>query len=278
MESKCAGCLQVLPNKEKITCKLCKKTYDIQCANITITHFNKVMTVAQKNSWNCQTCKCKIPKTGNINTPIRAPIESQPTDSEENNVTLRKLPTNSNLDISSFQDLSVLGDTQYLEDKETPLSTTKGVLTLENLSEMIILRLRENNQSIIAEIQNTIQIEINKAIAKMREDIDRKTDSLFKENEQRLEDIEIINKKIEKLNIENEKLRNEIKGLNNQKTAKHLTCTESNCKKIVLYGFPEHYKEPDYDQQYRLIDLCREKLNIDLTGFNVISELDLQLF
>ncbi|KAH9634849.1 hypothetical protein HF086_016128 [Spodoptera exigua] len=175
------------------------------------------MTVAQKNSWNCQTCKCKIPKTGNINTPIRAPIESQPTDSEENNVTLRKLPTNSNLDISSFQDLSVLGDTQYLEDKETPLSTTKGVLTLENLSEMIILRLRENNQSIIAEIQNTIQIEINKAIAKMREDIDRKTDSLFKENEQRLEDIEIINKKIEKLNIENEKLRNEIKGLNNQK-------------------------------------------------------------
>ncbi|KAH9640848.1 hypothetical protein HF086_014434 [Spodoptera exigua] len=96
---------------------------------------------------------------------------------------------------------------------------------------MIILRLRENNQSIIAEIQNTIQIEINKAIAKMREDIDRKTDSLFKENEQRLEDIEIINKKIEKLNIENEKLRNEIKGLNNQKTAKHLTCTESNCKK-----------------------------------------------
>lgn len=48
---------------------------------------------------------------------------------------------------------------------------------------------------------------------------------------------------------------------------KHLKCTENNCKKIVLYGFPEYYKEPDYDQQCRLIDICYEKLNIDLTGY-----------
>lgn len=272
MESLCAGCLKELPNKEKLTCKLCNKEYDLQCANITVTCFKKTMTLAQKKSWNCQACNCKIPKTGNINTPIRAPTNNEirliNSPSEENNVTIRKRITNSNVNTSFSQDLSLLGDTQYSEDKETPLNTIiQGELTLKNLSEMITLRLRENNKSIIAELQNTIQIEINKAITKIREDIERKTDTLSKENEQRREEIETINKNIEILTTENEKLKKEIKDLIILKTTKQLKCTENNCKKIVLYGFPEYYKEPDYDQQCRLIDLCYEKLNIDLTGY-----------
>ena len=45
-----------------------------------------------------------------------------------------------------------------------------------------MLRLKENNRSIITELQNTIQIELNKAISKLREDFERETSSLLREN------------------------------------------------------------------------------------------------
>lgn len=272
VEPQCAGCLQKLPNKEKLTCKSCNKGYDLQCANITITRFNKTMTLAQKKTWICQDCSCKIPKTGNVNTPIRVPTNSEIQEinspPEENNVTFRKRATNSSPNSPFSQSLSILGDTQFTDNKDPPLSAIiQEELTLKNLNDIIILRLRENNKAIIVELQNTIQIEINKAINKVREDFESKTDTLSKVNKQQREDIATISKKIEMLTIENEKIKTEIKNLTTLKTEKSLQCTENNRRKIVLYGFPEYYREPDYDQQYRLIDLLYENLNIDLTGY-----------
>lgn len=50
------------------------------------------------------------------------------------------------------------------------------------------------------------------------------------------------------LTIANEKIKTEIKNLTTLKTKKSLQCSENNREKIVLYGFPEYYREPDYDQ------------------------------
>uniref|UniRef100_A0A2H1VTD1 SFRICE_041114 n=1 Tax=Spodoptera frugiperda TaxID=7108 RepID=A0A2H1VTD1_SPOFR len=230
------------------------------------------MTLVQKKSWICQDCCCKIPKTGNLNTPIRTPINIETqllhSPTEDNNVTFRKRKTNSSPASSFSQGLSFLGDTQYIENKDTPTSVnTEEELTLKNLNDIVTLSLRNNNKTIIAELQNTIQIEINKAIVKIREDIEGKLNTLSKEAEQQRDDIITINKKIEKLTIENDNLKREIKSLIATKVENSTHCYEDNRRKIVVYGFPEYYKESIYDEQYRLVDIFYNKLNVDLTEY-----------
>lgn len=228
------------------------------------------MTPDHKKIWKCQDCRCKMPKTGNTNTPIRpqTSITSQriTPPSEENNVTIRR-KTYPNNDSTTFENLTLLGDTMCSEEGTTPNINTQAELSLHNLSEIIMKRLKENNEAIITDLRSTIQTEINKAITKLVDDFEQKTSFLSKQNELRTQDIEEINTKIENLLKENEKLKQEISEIKSLSTSPVIQCIESNCKKIVIYGLTEYYKEPENDLHNRIIEMFRDILQVDLMGY-----------
>lgn len=231
------------------------------------------MSADHKKAWKCQECFCKIPKTGNTGTPIRqctlqtnASKETKPT--EINNVTLRnKTAKQSQINETlSSEDMSLLGDTiSYVENQEF---TRQTELTLQNLSEIISQKLKENNKHIISELQTTIQTEICKAISKLKEEVKKDTNTLYELNNQTKTEIQRINSKIQELTLENAKLKNEMQELSLKITAPSLNCkTENTENKIVLYGLDEYYEESEYDLHYRVTDIFREQLNIDITGY-----------
>lgn len=206
---------------------------------------------------------CKRPKIGNTNTPIRQEdrqLSQQLQTPSEDNVTIRRRTIHSLNFITDSEDLSSLGDTAHTQEK-----SVQAELTLKNLSKIIILRLKE--KSIIIELTQTIQSEINKATTKLREDIEQKTDALLKLNDQRIRDIEKIIRKIENLKNKNEKLKKEIKDLPTRNNSSNITCPETNSKKVVLYGFDEFHKELEYSLHNRLIELFCDTMNVDLTGY-----------
>ncbi|XP_053602916.1 uncharacterized protein LOC128680581 [Plodia interpunctella] len=100
----CAGCKKSLLKKEHLRCIACKAAYDILCLNISSERYRSFYSAnsERKNNWKCPECLSKIPKQGNLNTPVRAnppssistedvlDIES-PIDNE--NVTLRSRST-----------------------------------------------------------------------------------------------------------------------------------------------------------------------------------------
>lgn len=222
----------------------------------------------------------KIPKTGNTNTPLRIPRDTDInqlsfTSSEEANVTLRNKTTYPN-NTTCSDDLSFLGDTipmenNYIihtEEKENvkTINDTHTQLTMQGLSELIITHLKENNKSIIQELQNTIHTEIYSAITQLREDLDFKTNALTTQNDQRKHEIENINKKLEKLQTESEMLQKEIRKLTTE-ASKVPNIQENNNRKIVLYGLADYYNEPENALHSRLIDLFRDIVNIDVSGY-----------
>ncbi|XP_026746947.1 uncharacterized protein LOC113508189 [Trichoplusia ni] len=167
---------------------------------------------------------------------------------ELGNVTHRKRTTNPINDSTSSDDLSLLGDTLHPdENKSTKITNTQSENLLQNLSQVIIARLKENNEAIISELRSTIQTEINKAIAKLTEDFEQKTNYLSKQNDQRKLELEKVDTKIENLIKENEKLEKEISEIKAKSATPVIKCTASNSKKIVLYGLTEYSKESEVD-------------------------------
>lgn len=256
MESKCAGCLQELPRREFLTCRHCGNSYDLECANIASKRIYNTMTLERKNIWKCQACSCNSPKTGNADTPIR-PRDRELTDLELNNIT----------ETFSSQDLSILADTNQIEVSSNKIVQCE--LTIQNLSEMIATQLKENNKSIISQLQTTIQTEINKAIAQLKQDVTKDINSLSQLNKKQQIDIQLINTKINKLENTNEELKKEIKDLEEKLTTgqfrKH--SPETNRKKIVLFGFTEYYREPENDLHNRITELFRDIMRVDLAGY-----------
>lgn len=271
MASVCAGCNQKILNKGSMICVLCKSRYDLECANVSNVSFN-TMNIENKKTWKCQTCRCKMPKVDNSNTPIRQqypePAQIIHTPSEISNITMRKKSSNTKSNTASSEDLSLLGDTIYIDDRETaPQTDIQTGLTLNNLNEIIIQRLKENNKLIIAEIKDTIQIEIKKAINQLREEVELKTNTLANQNAQIKEDIKQINLEIHNIQIENGRLKQEIKSLSTKTIPPGIYCNENNTKKIVLYGFTDYHKQPEYDLHSRLIELFHDTMNVNLTGY-----------
>lgn len=277
--SLCAGCQQKLPIRETLICSLCKSRYDLECAGVAKEYYLKSMTLELRNSWTCQTCICKIPKTGNTNTPIRPQKNPEydclTTSTVSNNVTTRKKTINPINDTFSSENLSLIGDTLQAEDIAAidinnslinPLENTQVQLNMQSLSELIILRLKENNKSIIVELQNTIQTEINRAIAELKLDFDFKLNTLTIENEQRKREIENINTKIATLQLEKENLKREVRELSPQ-TFQAPNVPENQHHKLVLYGLTEYYQEPEGELYNRLIALFRDIVNVDLSGY-----------
>ncbi|KAL4709143.1 hypothetical protein ACJJTC_015792, partial [Scirpophaga incertulas] len=62
----CASCRTVIKDGKILNCCLCKKTFDIKCANVPKDHL-----ITHKQTWKCSTCKSVEPKADNTNTPVR---------------------------------------------------------------------------------------------------------------------------------------------------------------------------------------------------------------
>lgn len=267
MDSKCAGCLQVLPKREFITCMHCSNSYDLECANISSKRFYNTMTPDHKKTWKCQACRCNTPKTGNADTPIRSRDRDAMDLESSNNITSRKKPLIESNKTLSSEDLSILGDTIRLE--ETPINKAKCDITLQNLSEMISEQLKENNKSIILQLQNTIKTEINKAIAKLKDDVTKDINNLSLQNKEQQTEIKLINTKITNLENTNKELKREIKDLEERLTIAQTRqySPESNSKKIVLFGLTEYYNEPETDLHNRIYDIFQDIMHVDLVGY-----------
>ncbi|KAH9637776.1 hypothetical protein HF086_007805, partial [Spodoptera exigua] len=254
----CAGCHQKTLMKESIPCSMCKCRYDFDCAGISKDFFNKKMTVAQKSTWQCPSCMCKMPKNDNTNTPISA--SRHLTDlSDGGNVTTMKITTPPNEDSVSFDDSNIVGDTQITQ--KTPVK-----ISMQNLSELVMSRLKENNKTLVEELQNTIHTEINKAIAELRQDFDYKTRTLTQQNKERKQELDIVTTKLKYLETENTILKQQILELSSQ-NFKNANFQESNMRKVVLYGLADYTRESESDLYNRLIELFYDITNVDLSGY-----------
>jgi hypothetical protein len=70
---KCAACTKSLDKKDFLRCVMCELAYDIACLNISSQRYRSfyALNSERKHTWKCPECLSKIPKQGNINTPVR---------------------------------------------------------------------------------------------------------------------------------------------------------------------------------------------------------------
>lgn len=280
---KCEGCRQDIIDKKFLTCVLCSHKYDLKCANVLEKHFYSLMTPERKRDWKCPHCTSKIPKKGNTGTPIR----QQETESNQQgaqhdtltlltneNVTLRRnTQRNCYEDLTSSEKNTVLGDTLYAE---TSFDQPETQLTMENLSDMISKKLEKNNESLLAQFKNLIQIEVTKTIDELKEKIKNELkleiEELCKLNKCRMNEIQEMKNEVGKLMTINQKLQKEIQEIEIKcKTSNsnpHQYSTPENIsKKIVLYGFPEYYRETDLELHDRLCDMFQQYFQVNLVGY-----------
>lgn len=72
---RCAGCLTAIKGREYLQCSQCNHTYDLLCANYSTKLFYGQSR--EGKTWICQTCRCKLPKKDNTNTPVRQPVTTE---------------------------------------------------------------------------------------------------------------------------------------------------------------------------------------------------------
>lgn len=265
----CAGCHKKLPKREYLACAYCTEAYDLDCANVTSKRFYNTMTSEHKEQWKCPACYCKTPRTGNLDTPIRSSNSEQQViykSPEISHVTHRKNVTSQNNDTLGSEDLSLSGDT-ICPGLVEPGHQTE--LTLQSVSDVINRSLQENNKNIIAQLQTTIQTEVRKAIQLLKEEFKQDIHILNEQNKSRISEIKQLNEKIDKLKNDINLLENEMHSL---KTKKPLISSDTGnsenvCKKFVLFGLDEYFRESECDLYGRLHEIFRDLMQVDLSGY-----------
>lgn len=88
MNACCDACGKKILNKYFMGCTKCKRSYDLECVNLTKLSWDK-FTIKFKQSWLCPNCVCSQPKTDNTATPVRNPALNIDENSCENVNTMR---------------------------------------------------------------------------------------------------------------------------------------------------------------------------------------------
>ncbi|KAL0809364.1 hypothetical protein ABMA28_011567 [Loxostege sticticalis] len=272
MTSKCAGCLQNLPRREFLTCSLCKSSYDLDCANVPIVRFNNTMSAEHKRNWKCQACYCKMPKTGNTNTPVRIQNGPQPQRSPNAgaNVTMRRKPTTSSYDTTMVydDDESILGNT-CMENNSENNSCQIDSLLLTQIEELLEKKLENNKKTLLSELKTMLIQEIS---ASVTNEIALNINTISTEQHTMKTEINQLNTQIKSLQIETNRLQIQINELQQKMTLQTNEQTEwlynfENNRKFVLYGLNENYWETENELHNRVTYIFQDLLNINLEDY-----------
>lgn len=283
----CAGCLQEITDRRFLKCSICFQNYDLECANVSEQRFYNTFTEEHKNTWKCQFCRSKEPKTNNKNTPIRPhhhpenyciPSNRQSPTADQN-VTKRKKISGYSDKKSTISDddltISPLGNTLMYESPKCPTGKDHIIspgkedeqITLQSLTYI----LQKNNQYIISAIQSTFRNEIENAISKMKTDFKQNFETITVEQSKLQEELSNLNYKITKLDekcrtiqAENENLLIKIQHLQSKV---HLPPNASKDRVLILHGLAEHYWETEGDVIKRIVTIFYDLLNIDLSSY-----------
>lgn len=249
--------MQHVQRGELLRCVSCKGIYHYKCLNIKTEYYhenkNKLL-----NSWRCPNCENVSKQRKNDNTPIRGQLP--PT---LNNSSM-------SIDDQIQEDYTILGNTDAFEDLSlnvrlditNPQLPDTESITLNSISKLLDIKLEQHKQSILCEIRNTVQSELNTALLKLRLEFTQKTQQLQSNQSNINSRIENITEKIEVLEVENAKLKNYIEQIRFQPSS-----TVDYSKRIVVYGLNEYSMETDYNLEERIINAFQITLNVDLTGY-----------
>lgn len=277
---KCGGCLQMITDKQYLTCFKCLEYYDLDCANVSVQRFYNTMTPERKKGWLCQTCRSKMPKTTNTTTPIRdlklassSILDMTDTNRSPslNNITLRK-KTGSIMNESIYQlenDSSISGDTQQLSVENNPENSITCLPTVKQWENLLDKKFNHLKEQLVAEMRELIKSEM-KTIASQSK-LNSNVPVPQKQNiEQTLlnTSIEIIESTSKKLELEINEIRQVLKSINEKCNDNHQQnfYQKDIKKKIVLYGFEENPWEEEYELRDRIVFAFQDILNINLDG------------
>lgn len=144
-KNNCSGCMNAILTKEYLQCSTCHQRYDLMCSNVTNNTF-KSMKVSDKATWNCQDCRCKLPKTNNTDTPVRTARTETPKNStcrrnsnspSDINVTIR------GKQVQSFQTSPLLDDESNISVCNKRVQTPANSVDEDTVIEITKTSLRE---------------------------------------------------------------------------------------------------------------------------------------
>lgn len=215
----CAGCKNILPKKEFLTCTKCKSKYDIECSNISQKQF-QLMDSLKKSNWMCPECLNKQPKTGNIHTPIRSA-----TTLEDCDMSVVDTPSAS-----------------YVSKRKKPCKSPQcstSQYTVENVD----LTERKLRDIIQQELALTIQNLVSAQLKTITDQITGFCDSInfinaqYEEMKVKLEEKSNL---VDQLKSENEHLKSTVKDLSSRLNIVEVHMRENN---IEINGIPENRAE-----------------------------------
>lgn len=138
-ERDCAACPQKIKSRQFLICSKCKLTYDLQCANVSLTRFMGTLIGEHRANWKCAMCYEK-PKGDNTNTPVGRHADENVTQRKRNT---RKLSLDNlsveTLDCSDIAtSCSPNNSSKYISDdlKDSQISNQK--LEIEELIKQLI--------------------------------------------------------------------------------------------------------------------------------------------
>ncbi|KAL0901386.1 hypothetical protein ABMA27_006660 [Loxostege sticticalis] len=127
----CAACLQDILTRQYLTCCLCSKKYDIECVNVTEKRFYNTMSNEHKSQWRCDECRNNMPRTNNIDTPVKRDVDSYVNTSKRVNAGLP-----ADLPVATSSSVAPL-----LSATESPTERTEAAsLSVELITELRLLR------------------------------------------------------------------------------------------------------------------------------------------
>lgn len=230
--NECAGCRNVLPRRDFLSCTVCKSKYDLECANILPKAYT-LMTIKQRAVWKCPECCSKAPKRDNSNTPLRP---GQCSEIEGPSV---ELTAEHSSPKSVVKTIEPKVDSPLIAAELKSPSQTRGPETLVTESSLRVIL----QQEITIALKSTLE----KIVAAEFSNIHRKIDS-FQES------LEFMNVKFEEMKAgyeektalihdlkrENEFLNSTIRDISARLNTVELHMRDSN---LEINGIPEHRSE-----------------------------------
>lgn len=281
MAEACAGCKQVVPKRRNLTCCRCKYKYDLICANVSEKRFYNTMTPEYKLNWICDGCRCKLPKTNNVDVPAspqhRDLLHNRNVclelNTQDPNVTIRKPPRPLDVDgeDSSLDDI-LNNDESFPGNTPNSRNSIQGAITLDQISLLLDKKLKNSENNLLtlfkAEIRNLIQEEINLAITNIDSEIKDRFNKVAEEQNKFHNDLENLTRKITTLEKEHRQLTNSLRLLEDKSVnLRNLTPTDDTSRKLVLYGVEEYQWENENELHNRVSNIFRDFLNINVQGY-----------